>query len=73
MLDPPYPGRQQLAFVNKKSEAYATFQTVTASGNIFTPILDVAKRTTPEGKGYLEILRIVETDWLPKEKSSPIE
>ena len=68
LLDPPFPGRQQLAFVKKKSEACAICQAATASGGIFTPIIEVTKRTTPDGKGYLEILKVIATDWLPKEK-----
>ena len=68
LLDPPFPGRQQLAFVRKDAEAYTTCQAVTASGSIFTPILEVTKRNTPDGQGYLEILTVLATDWLPKEK-----
>ncbi|MEO8613641.1 MAG: hypothetical protein ABI600_00750 [Luteolibacter sp.] len=68
LLDPPMPGRQQLAFVKKDSEAYQICQAATASGGIFTPVLDVTKLTTPDGQGYLEILNVSATDWLPKEK-----
>ncbi len=68
LLDPPMPGRQQLAFVKKDSEAYQLCQAATASGSIFTPVLEVTKLTTPNGQGYLEILKVTATDWLPREK-----
>ncbi|MEO7101266.1 MAG: hypothetical protein ABI162_18080 [Luteolibacter sp.] len=68
LLDPPLPERQQLAFVRKNTEAYATCQSLTASGSIFGPVLEVTKRNTPDGQGYLEILTVLATDWLPKEK-----
>ncbi len=57
LLDPPYPGRQQLAFVKRDSEACTIFQSATANGQIFTPVLEVAMRTTPDGKSYLEIIK----------------
>ncbi len=68
LLDPPMPGRQQLAFVKKDSEAYQICQAATASGRIFTPVLEVTKLSTPDGQGYLEILKVTATDWLPREK-----
>ena len=68
LLDPPMPGRQQLAFVKKDSEAYQICQAATASGSIFTPVLDITKLTTPDGQGYLEIVKVIATDWLPREK-----
>ena len=68
LLDPPMPGRQQLAFVKKDSEAYQICHAATASGGIFTPVLDVTKLTTPDGQSYLEIVKVSATDWLPTEK-----
>jgi hypothetical protein len=67
LLDPPLPGRQRIAYVKKSSEAYAQLSQATASGTIFTPVLEVAKHTTPDGKPYLEIVGIQATDWLPRD------
>ena len=66
LLDPPFPGRQKLAFVKRDSEACTIFQSATANGQIFTPVLEVAKRTTPDGKSYLEILKVLASDWRPR-------
>ncbi|MEO5712967.1 MAG: hypothetical protein ABIT37_05725 [Luteolibacter sp.] len=68
LLDPPIPGRQQLAFVKKNSEAYRACLAATASGGIFTPVLEVTKLATPDKQTYLEILKIHAGDWLPREK-----
>jgi len=68
LLDPPIPGRQQLAFVKKNTEAYRTCLAATASGGIFTPVLEVTKLTTPDKQTYLEILKVHAGDWLPREK-----
>ncbi len=68
LLNPPIPGRQQLAFVKKNTEAYRTCLAATASGGIFTPVLEVTKLNTPDKQPYLEILKVSAGDWLPKEK-----
>ncbi len=65
LLDPPFPDRQQLAFVKKNSDAYATCRAATASGGIFTPVLEITKLATSDGKDYLEILRVIAPDWRP--------
>lgn len=64
LLDPPLPGRQRMAYVKKTSEIHDRLKQMTSNG-IFTPVLEVAKRTTPDGKSYLEITRIIAEDWLP--------
>ena len=64
LLDPPIPGRQRMAYVRKTAEIHARLRDMTASG-IFTPVLEVAKRKTPDGKTYLEITAIIAEDWLP--------
>jgi hypothetical protein len=66
LLDPPYPGRQQAAFVSKSSNLLATLEAATANGAILTPVLEVAKRSTADGRSYLEIVRIIDNDWLPE-------
>ena len=68
LLDPPFPGKQQIAYVKKASVIHATIVAATSNGAIFTPLLEVAKRKTPDGKTYLEITAIIAHDWLPEER-----
>lgn len=68
LLDPPLPGRQELAYVRKDAEIYPQLAAATANGGIFTPVIELAKRRTPDGKTYLEITGIVKNDWLPRLK-----
>ncbi len=67
MLNAPLSLTPHLAFVKRASEAFATLQAATSSGGFFTPVLEVAKRKTPDGKTYLEVLRVVASDWSPRE------
>ncbi len=67
LLDPPLPGRQRLAYVRKSSEAHEAFVAATANGTMFTPVLEMTKQKTPDGKSYLAIEKVVSTDWLPAE------
>ncbi|MEY3897176.1 MAG: hypothetical protein RLZZ214_2697 [Verrucomicrobiota bacterium] len=66
LLNAPLNQKPQIAFVKKASEVFETFQTATASGGFFTPVLEVAKRQTADGKNYLEVLGVPATDWLPR-------
>jgi len=65
LLDPPFPGRQQSAFVKKDSKAHATLIAGINPSGIYTPVLEVAKRGTPDGKSFLEITRVTSPDWRP--------
>lgn len=67
LLNAPLNKTPQIAFVKKASEVFETFQTATAVGGFFTPLLEVAKRKTADGKSYLEVLGVPATDWLPRE------
>jgi len=67
LIAPPLPDRQRTAFVKKSNPAYAALKAATADGHIFTPVLEVSKRSLPDGRGYLEILSIKATDWRPRE------
>lgn len=66
LIAPPLPDRQKTAFVKKSNPAYAALRAATADGRIFTPVLEVSKRSLPDGRGYLEILSIKATDWRPR-------
>jgi len=68
LLDPPLPGRQRLAYVGKSTDIHATLAAATANGAAFTPILELAKRNTPGGESYLEIVSILANDWLPRDQ-----
>jgi hypothetical protein len=65
LLDPPLPERQQLAYVKKGSGAQIQLSEATASGSPFTPVLELARKTSPDGKNYLEILAVKADNWLP--------
>ena len=67
LLQSPLDAKPQLAFVRKSSEIFTTFQSATKDGGIFTPVLEVAKRQTADGKSYLEVVKLSATDWLPRE------
>jgi hypothetical protein len=65
VIEPPLPGRGQRAFVKKQSPVAATCTSATANGGIFTPLVELTKRKTAAGQSYLEISKIIATDWLP--------
>lgn len=67
LLQSPLDAKPQLAFVKKSSEIFTTFESATKDGAMFTPLLEVAKRQTADGKNYLEVLKVTATDWLPRE------
>lgn len=67
LLQSPLDAKPQLAFVRKSSEIFTTFQSATKDGGIFTPVLEVTKRQTADGKSYLEVVKVSATDWLPRE------
>ena len=66
LLNAPLNQTPHLAFVKKSSKTFATFQQATASGGFFTPVLEVAKRKAPDGKTYLEVIKVIATDWIPR-------
>ena len=66
LLAPPLPDRERPAFCRKNSAAHALLQETTPAGGFSNLILDVAKKTTPDGKTtYLEIIHVKATDWRP--------
>ena len=67
LIQSPVDAKPQLAFVKKSSEIFTTFESATKDGAIFTPLLEVAKRQTADGKSYLEVIKVTATDWLPRE------
>jgi hypothetical protein len=67
LIQSPLDAQPQLGFVKKSSEVFNSFQSATKDGGIFTPVLEMAKRQTADGKSYLEVLKITATDWLPRD------
>jgi hypothetical protein len=67
LLDPPFPGRQRLAYVKKTASFHAELLGSVDNGAVSTPLLEVEKRSTPDGKTYLEITGMIASDWLPRE------
>lgn len=65
-LNAPLNGTPQLAFVKRASGTFASLRATTTDAGFFMPVLEVAKRKTPDGKTYLEVLRVVATDWIPR-------
>jgi hypothetical protein len=53
--------------VKKASETSATVRAATPGDGFFTPVLEVAKRGTADGKTYLEVLQVVASNWSPRE------
>jgi hypothetical protein len=67
VVNAPLNPTQQAAYVKKASEASATLRAATPADEFFTPVLEIAKRGTPDGKTYLEILEVVASNWSPRE------
>ena len=67
LLQSPLDAKPQLAFVKKSSEISTILQSATKERGIFTPVLEVVKRQTADGRSYLEVLKVTATDWLPRE------
>jgi hypothetical protein len=66
LLNAPLNETPQLAFVKKGSGSFVTIQNATAAGGFFTPVLEIAKRKTADGQSYLEIVKVIATDWIPR-------
>lgn len=67
LLNAPLNKDPQIAFVKKSSDVCKTFQQTTSDEGFFTPFLEVEKRKTADGQSYLEVTRVLATDWLPRE------
>lgn len=65
LIGPPGTEAARIAYVKKNSEAFAKLSDPLKSNEVFAPILDVAKRATPDGKTFLEVSSVVAPRWLP--------
>lgn len=63
----PMSPTQQIAYVAKTTEAFATIEAATENGTPLSAVLEITKRNTKEGKTYLEVVNLIATDWLPSE------
>ncbi|BCU75558.1 hypothetical protein [Luteolibacter sp. LG18] len=60
------PGAPQKASAAKNSAAASQLAEVTGDGNVATPVLQLARRTNPDGTKRIEILAVPATDWRPR-------
>ena len=65
LIGPPGTEAARIAYVRKNSEAFVKLSDSLKSNEVFAPVLDVAKRATPDGKTFLEISTVVAPRWLP--------
>lgn len=65
-LHSPSGGAPQLAFIRKDNEDATTIINAVSRGGPFTPVLEVAKRQAPDGQTFLEVTRIVASNWSPR-------
>lgn len=65
LIGPPGADSARIAYVKKNAGACARLTESTKDGAVFAPVVEVSKRTTPEGKSYLEIDSVVASRWLP--------
>jgi hypothetical protein len=66
LIGPPGSEDARIAYVKKGGEAHALLADSTRDRSVFAPVLEIAKRSTPDGKFYLEILNVSATNWLPR-------
>jgi hypothetical protein len=66
LLQTPTPGSGRIAYIAKTSPLAAELATATDAGRIFTPVLELKKVESPDGRTYLEITKILATDWRPR-------
>lgn len=64
-IEPPVGGTRRQAYVKKDSKAHEALKQATASGRYCAPTLEVVKRSAPDGRTYLEILRVIAGNWGP--------
>ena len=67
LVTPPLPDRQRPAFCKKDTAVIQQLQRTTPAGNLSNLVLEVAKKTAPDGNKtpYLEIINVVATNWRP--------
>ncbi|MGL4399792.1 MAG: hypothetical protein ACRCXD_07975, partial [Luteolibacter sp.] len=67
VVNAPLNPTPQVAYVKNASEASATLRAATPADEFFTPVLEVVKRATADGKIFLEVLEVVASNWSPRE------
>lgn len=65
VLAPPLPNRQKVAFIKKSNSDFARLRAATSGREAFV-VLELTKRSLPDGRSYLEILSIKATNWWPR-------
>jgi hypothetical protein len=67
VVNAPLNPTPQVAYVKNASEASTTLRAATPEDEFFTPVLEVVKRVTADGKTFLEVLQVVVSNWSPQE------
>ncbi len=68
LIGSPVPKQETIAYVRRGSAASSTLRDAIDNRGIFTPVLEVAKRTTPDEQTYLEILHVTAPTWRPADR-----
>lgn len=68
ILSDPVKGREFMATTVKGTETAKTLEALTRDGAIATPVLELARRTKPDGSYELEITGAPATNWRPATK-----
>jgi len=66
LLETPSPETGRIAYLAKSSPLAAELTAATEGGRIFTPVLELKKSEADGGRTYLEIVKILATDWRPR-------
>lgn len=66
LIGPPGSEDARITYVKKNSDAHTILNNATKDRSVFAPVLEMAKRSTPDGKSYLEILHVTASNWLPR-------
>lgn len=65
LIGPPGTDAARIAYVRKNSEVFAKLSDPLKANEVFAPVVEVAKRATPDGKTFLEITSVIAPRWLP--------
>lgn len=67
LIGPPGTDAARIAYVRKNTEAFAKLSDPLKENEVFAPVVELAKRATPDGKTFLEVTSVIAPRWLPAE------
>lgn len=65
LIGSPGTDAARIAYVRKNSEAFSKLGDPLKTNEVFAPVVELAKRATPDGKSFLEITSVIAPRWLP--------